>query len=712
MKNLHMQCPVMLSIAVICCFLLFFASLARAAGIQVTDDLGRQISWSAPPERAVSLVPSVTEIIFALDAGPKLVGVTQHNNQPAEVHSKQIVGGFLTPCIRKITSLQPDVVFAAQIQADLLQKLLQEEIQVVFLQTESVAGSFADIGLLARILDREAQGRDLVQGIKEQLQLIEQKTARIPDQDRKRVIRLMGREQIMTPGVDSFQNELIRKAGGIAPEFQGPGAVVSVSKEQWQDFDPQVIYGCGGDRQLADTFFSSPGWRDVQAVQDGAVYWFPCELTCRAASGTGAFVSWLASRIYTREFLATENFIFEQAITGSRSIKLDLDYVQQARIAQSRIADFANKTLIIDLIRPMTVVSTLEGQLQEISRIGNHFSPAPSWSLGHHQGLDWVRSQVYAVIQAEANQSSFLFTGADMDNLSIQKERYQDLAVYALVTAGVSSNAQRMSRDSGSFYKPGTINIIILPSMQLSPRAMTRAIITATEAKTAALQDLDIRSAYSGRKHQATGTGTDNILVAEGDGQKLHNAGGHSKLGELIAGAVHAGVQEAISRQNGLVPHRSVFHRLQERGLQLYEFVNELQETGKLPRQEMHSALYCTLLQPKYAHFVLAAMSLDDEREKGLLQETEAFTRWTQGVAAEISGRVAHNVQKMVPASENMSFLEQALISIVTAIRAQAEQKPADQKGAADENHWMGPVGAADYYTGEKHGCRTCLFGY
>ena len=52
----------------------------------------------------------------------------------------------------------------------------------------------------------------------------------------------------------------------------------------------------------------------------------------------------------------------------------------------------------------------------------------------------------------------------------------------------------RMSVDEGPFYEPGTINIVLLTNMKLSPRAMARAIITATEAKTAALQDLDVRS--------------------------------------------------------------------------------------------------------------------------------------------------------------------------------------------------------------------------
>jgi adenosylcobinamide amidohydrolase len=99
---------------------------------------------------------------------------------------------------------------------------------------------------------------------------------------------------------------------------------------------------------------------------------------------------------------------------------------------------------------------------------------------------------------------------------------------------------------------------------------MTRAIISATEAKTAALMDLDIRSSYSSSLHQATGTGTDNIIVVRGTGIEIDNTGGHSKLGELIAKAVYQGVREAICKQNKITASRNIFRRLMERKISIY----------------------------------------------------------------------------------------------------------------------------------------------
>ena len=74
---------------------------------------------------------------------------------------------------------------------------------------------------------------------------------------------------------------------------------------------------------------------------------------------------------------------------------------------------------------------------------------------------------------------------------------------------------------------------------------MVQSIVVATEAKTIALQDLDVRSSYNSVL-QATGTGTDNIVVASGEGLKISYAGGHSKMGEMIARAVTKATKEAI----------------------------------------------------------------------------------------------------------------------------------------------------------------------
>ncbi len=188
-------------------------------------------------------------------------------------------------------------------------------------------------------------------------------------------------------------------------------------------------------------------------------------------------------------------------------------------------------------------------------------------------------------------------------------------AVIALVTAGVHGNAMRASRDAGSFYEPGTINILLPTSARLTWRAMTRAVITATEAKTAALQDLDIRSSYHPRRFVATGTGTDNNIVVQSAGVTIDNAGGHTRMGELIAAAVHDAVVAAVFHQNGLGITRKIFQRLQERRIGVHDLVRPAAcdgATGDIA-QELETAL----LDPANAAFVEAALSLSDAQQAG-----------------------------------------------------------------------------------------------
>jgi iron complex transport system substrate-binding protein len=154
-----------------------------------------------------------------------------------------------------------------------------------------------------------------------QIDLIAKKLGKAVTGKRKRVIRLMGRKTVMTPGNDSFQNELIRLAGGEPPDFGRSGSVIDVSKDEWIAFNPELIYGCGGDRQTAEAFFSRPGWDQVDAVKNNQVHYFPCELTCRAATHSGYFVQWLASIIYMDEFARAENDIQPVKMTASVPLK-------------------------------------------------------------------------------------------------------------------------------------------------------------------------------------------------------------------------------------------------------------------------------------------------------------------------------------------------------------------------------------------------------
>ena len=151
-------------------------------------------------------------------------------------------------------------------------------------------------------------------------------------------------------------------------------------------------------------------------------------------------------------------------------------------------------------------------------------------------------------------------TAADMENVAIESLNYKELTVTAIVTGGIETNGGRVG-DPADYYKPaekpdklGTINIILILDADMPPGTLARALVTCTEAKTAAIQELLAGSNYS--TGLATGSGTDQTIIVANSDSELYfeGAGKHSKMGELIGKTVTKAVKAALSKQSGLNP--------------------------------------------------------------------------------------------------------------------------------------------------------------
>ncbi len=654
--NSFKRCFILISVSAFQLIAILWASFVFSYPVGFTDASGRKLRIEDRPSRVVSLVPSITEIIMGVGAGDTLKAITYHSTYPPETAHKVVIGGFFSPNLDRIEEIKPNLIFYSSLQKEVPERFTKSSCKLINLDMASLADSYRNILLIGKIFDVEKKAEGLVRQIRSKLELIAKKVERIPQDKRKRVVRIMGLDPVMTPGDDSFQNEMIRAAGGIPPYLNKRGHVVPVTRKEWIHFNPQVIYGCGGDREAVASFLNQPDWKDVEAVKTGKIFDFPCDLTCRAATNTGDFVSWLSARIYEDYFSEQEEQILRDSVTGFRSLDVPFHYVRDARIVYSRIRDFPNKTLLIDFKRPLSVVSTLEGYRKGIESIANHYSSTPCWILNHKLGLPGLRRLVYRVIGRSEAKTSGLLTGADMDNLSVKRKRHKEMEVYAFVTAGIKSNAVRMSKDTGRYYEPGTINIILLPNMHLTSRAMTRGIISATEAKTAALMDMDIRSSFTSMVNQATGTGTDNIIVVEGEGQEIDNAGGHTKMGELIAKAVYEGVQEAVYKQNGVIAKRNVFQRLMDRKISVLGLISLDDCECGITKSHLAKALEEILLQPRYASFITSSLALSDSYERGLIDDLGPYGLWCRALAEEIAEKEIKDMIDLID-SENMPIV-------------------------------------------------------
>ena len=182
----------------------------------IVDDLGRSVSLEGMPQRIISLVPSNTEILFALGLGDKVVGVTEFCNYPAEVLDKEKVGGFSTPDIEKIIALQPDLILAGSIHAKEIIPALEERGLTVFaLVPQSLDGILEDIRMVGKITGKGEEASKLVAQMEARIEAITDKTERLKPQERPRVFFITWHDPLKSMGSKSFPHELIEKAGGV-----------------------------------------------------------------------------------------------------------------------------------------------------------------------------------------------------------------------------------------------------------------------------------------------------------------------------------------------------------------------------------------------------------------------------------------------------------------------------------------------------------------
>jgi len=223
------------------------------------------------------------------------------------------------------------------------------------------------------------------------------------------------------------------------------------------------------------------------------------------------------------------------------------------------------KTLILQFKQKRKVLSTNDGFVDALAVV-NHSAHPLLWKkvckemkteheIGGKVYMKKIKTNIAKSLKIKEKNIAMMATAADMDNLAIVTKKYKPFIVTAMVTAGAKTNALRTGVDEGNYIekeKPkGTVNIILLTNAHLTDGAMARAIITITEAKTAAFEDLKVPSSYT-KNVQATGTGTDSVIViSNNNGPFVTYTGGHSRIGELIGKAVHEAVIKALVKQNG-----------------------------------------------------------------------------------------------------------------------------------------------------------------
>ncbi len=255
------------------------AILVMATSCAVPERDGPHFS-SAIPERIVSMAPSVTEVLFALGLGERVVGVTRYCDFPAKAKSCAQIGGYLDPNFEAIVALEPDLVIVIQDQSTAHARIESFGIETLQIEHQNIAGILASIAAVAERCGAEAQGQALIAGMQVRLDLV---ASGVAGRFKPRVLVVVGRTpgaglvtSVWAAGPGSYFDDVVRAAGGINACSSNAVAYPELSREGLAYLDPDVIVDVIPDitRRGLEPEVALMDWSgliELRAVREGQV---------------------------------------------------------------------------------------------------------------------------------------------------------------------------------------------------------------------------------------------------------------------------------------------------------------------------------------------------------------------------------------------------------------------------------------------------------
>lgn len=249
----------------------------------LVDDHGDTTSLTAYPERIVSLAPSCTEIVFAIDAGDKVVGVSDYCDYPYNfaawiaAGNMTSIGGFENPNMEVITTLDPDLILASGgVQVESVDTLRERGYKVLVLDPTSVDGILKNIELVGNATGKRAEATALVNDMTNRINTVEDKVANAVKPKVYYEVYYDATSS-WTIGAKAWQTELIEKAGGTNLFEDQQIDYYQYQVEALIDRNPDVIVlpasGMGtGELESLAAVKARPGWDTTNAVKNDRVY--------------------------------------------------------------------------------------------------------------------------------------------------------------------------------------------------------------------------------------------------------------------------------------------------------------------------------------------------------------------------------------------------------------------------------------------------------
>lgn len=244
---------------------LFAALLASAAAlaqpVAVRDDRGDEHRFAAPPQRIVTMLPSLTEAAWVLGAGPRLVGVDRYSNWPEQIAALPRLGGMEDAQIEAIAALKPDVVLASS-SSRAMDRLQALGLRVVRLKSDSHEDMQRTLQLIARLLGTPEAGARVWARIQHELDAA---AARVPPALRGQRVYFEIGGGPYAAGTTSFIGQTLQRLGlhNIVPAALGP--FPKLNPEFVVRARPDLIMGLKSEQAA---LARRPGWDGLAAVRE------------------------------------------------------------------------------------------------------------------------------------------------------------------------------------------------------------------------------------------------------------------------------------------------------------------------------------------------------------------------------------------------------------------------------------------------------------
>jgi len=317
------------------------------AGFPVTliDDFGRTINIPKAPTRIVCISPGVTEMVYALGLGEKVVGVDIYSDYPSEAIHKQRISNIYNPDPEEVAALSPDLIIMYSFFGPgdpNVENLERLKIPLIVTCPGTFDDIFRDIMLIGNATGKSFEAEALIGILRERVRRIENLTSNVTY--KPKVYFEFWYPPINTAGPGSWPHHLIEIAGGINIFGNASTKWVSPTDEEVINLNPDIIINVRGMPGYYETLETmkkrGSGWEEISAIKNGKVYSLDESLVARPGPRLVDGLEIIASILHPELFnvtnmltldLNTTELIFStQTLTLQALVKADIEVLKAA----------------------------------------------------------------------------------------------------------------------------------------------------------------------------------------------------------------------------------------------------------------------------------------------------------------------------------------------------------------------------------------------